>query len=77
MVTILGENAGLHMMVRFHTEIPDVNLMTKAEQVGVGLIAASPLYLGRGPGHEFIFSYAELDESAISSGVARLVTVFS
>jgi len=74
--TILGENAGLHMMVRFHTEIPDAELIAQAEQLGVGLVAASSLYLGDAPGHEFIFSYAELDEGAISSGIAKLATVF-
>jgi GntR family transcriptional regulator/MocR family aminotransferase len=75
--TILGENAGLHMMVRFHTAISDADLMAKAEQVGVGLILASPQYLGDSPGHEFIFSYAELDEGAIAIGIAKIATILS
>lgn len=72
---VLGENAGLHMMVRFHTHIPDEALVAKAEQVGVGLIAASPQYLGNSPGHEFIFSYAELDERAIATSIAKLALI--
>ncbi|MGB3135238.1 MAG: PLP-dependent aminotransferase family protein [Nodosilinea sp.] len=74
-VTILGENAGLHVMVRFHTHISDSDLIAKAAQIGVGLISASPYYLSSSPGHEFIFSYAELDEGAIAAGVQRLATL--
>ena len=74
-ITILGENAGLHVMVRFHTNIPDADLIAKAAQVDVGLISASPQYLGQSPGHEFIFSYTELDEGAIAAGIQRLATL--
>ncbi|WP_017297892.1 PLP-dependent aminotransferase family protein [Nodosilinea nodulosa] len=74
-ITILGENAGLHVMVRFDTTIPDADLIAKAAQVGVGLIAASPQYQGPSPGHEFIFSYTELDKEAIASGIERLAAL--
>jgi GntR family transcriptional regulator/MocR family aminotransferase len=73
--TILGENAGLHMMVRFQTTIPDADLIARAEQVGVGLISAAPQYLGDSPGHEFIFSYTELDEGAIATGMKKLASI--
>ncbi len=73
--TILGENAGLHMMVRFQTTIPDAELIVRAEQVGVGLISAAPQYLGDSPGHEFIFSYTELDEGAIATGMKKLASI--
>lgn len=74
-VTVLGENAGLHVMVRFATEIPDAELIEKAAEVGVGLIAASPQYLGASPGHEFIFSYTELAEDAIALALERLAAL--
>ncbi len=74
-ITILGENAGLHVMVRFHTTISDADLIAKAAQVSVGLISASPQYLGPSPGHEFIFSYTELDEEAIATGIERLAAL--
>ncbi|WP_008313137.1 PLP-dependent aminotransferase family protein [Leptolyngbya sp. PCC 6406] len=73
--TILGENAGLHMMVRFQTTLPDAELMDRAERVGVGLISAAPQYLGNSPGHEFIFSYTELDQAAIAVGIAKLASI--
>ncbi|MBW4462128.1 MAG: PLP-dependent aminotransferase family protein [Nodosilinea sp. WJT8-NPBG4] len=73
--TLLGENAGLHVMVRFATDIPDAELMAKAAEVGIGLISASPQYLGPSPGHEFIFSYTEREEDAIALGLERLAAL--
>ncbi|WOD39823.1 PLP-dependent aminotransferase family protein [Nodosilinea sp. E11] len=75
--TILGDKAGLHMMVRFQTTLPDAELIARAEQVGIGLISAAPQYLGKSPGHEFIFSFTELNEGAIANGIARLATLVS
>ncbi|WP_035985937.1 PLP-dependent aminotransferase family protein [Leptolyngbya sp. KIOST-1] len=72
--TILGDRAGLNMMVRFQTRVPDVELIARTERAGVGLISAAPQYLGKSPGHEFIFSYAELDAEAIATGIALLAT---
>ncbi|MBD1918225.1 MULTISPECIES: PLP-dependent aminotransferase family protein [Cyanophyceae] len=73
--TLLGENAGLHVMVRFAIDIADEELMAKAADVGIGLISASPQYLGPSPGHEFIFSYTELEEDAIALGLERLAAL--
>ena len=71
-ITILGENAGLHLMVRFETDLSDEALVEKAAQVGVGLISAKPQYLSGGPGREFIFSYTELNEEEIQAGIHRI-----
>ncbi|TVQ14657.1 MAG: PLP-dependent aminotransferase family protein [Leptolyngbya sp. DLM2.Bin27] len=73
--TILGDKAGLHMMVRFQTDIPDAELIARAEQAGVGLISAAPQYLGNSPGHEFIFSFTELDADAIATGIEKMSTI--
>jgi GntR family transcriptional regulator/MocR family aminotransferase len=74
--TILGENADLHMMVQFQTKkIPDADLMARVVQVGIGLISAAPQYLGENPGHEFIFSFMELDEGAIATGISKLAAI--
>ncbi|MBE9077872.1 PLP-dependent aminotransferase family protein [Romeria aff. gracilis LEGE 07310] len=71
-VTILGENAGLHLMVRFQTELQDAELIARAAQAGVGLISAQSHYLAGGEGHEFIFSYSELSEEKIQTGIERI-----
>ena len=73
--TILGDKAGLHMMVRFQTKMPDAELIVRAERLGVGLISAAPQYLENSPGHEFIFSFTELDEDAIATGIEKLATI--
>lgn len=75
--TILGDRAGLHMMVRFQTEMPDAALIERAEQAGIGLISAAPQYLGDSPGHEFIFSFTELDEVTIATGIETLASIFA
>ena len=75
--TILGENAGLHLMVRFETAMSDAELIDRAAAVGVGLISAAPQYLGVCPGHEFVFSYAELGEADIVAGIERLAAVLA
>jgi GntR family transcriptional regulator/MocR family aminotransferase len=65
------------MMVRFQSDIPDAELIARAEQVGIGLISATPQYLGESPGHEFIFSFTELDERAIATGIEKLASIFA
>jgi GntR family transcriptional regulator / MocR family aminotransferase len=74
-VTILGEQAGIHIMVRFATQLEDAEIYEKAASVGVGLISARPHYLQGGGEHEFVLGYGELDEGAIVDGVARLANV--
>ena len=53
-VTMPEGNVRLHMMVRFRTDIPNSDMITKAEQVGIALISVNPLYLDNGPSHEFV-----------------------
>ena len=74
-MTILGENAGIHLMVRFHTSLSDQEIVDRALQVGVGLVPAQPYYLSGDQRSEFIFGYAELNESQIQEGIRRLAQV--
>jgi len=74
-VTILGENAGIHLMVRLHTSLSDEEIVHRALQVGVGLVPAQPYYLSGDSSGEFIFGYAELNESQIQEGIRRLAQV--
>lgn len=75
--TILGEKAGLHVMVRLHTALSDEEMIARAANIGVGLISARPHYLSAGGTEEFIFGYAELDESQIQEGISSLAQVLS
>jgi GntR family transcriptional regulator/MocR family aminotransferase len=76
-VTILGENAGLHLMIRLHTHLSERDILNRAAQVGVGLIPASFYYLKSGSRNEFVLGYTELDEPQIQEGVRRLCQALS
>ncbi|MBD2344812.1 MocR-like pyridoxine biosynthesis transcription factor PdxR [Anabaena subtropica] len=76
-VKILGENAGMHLMVKINTNLHDNEIVQRAALAGVGIGAAYPQYLKDSPGSEFIFGYAELNEQQIQLGVKRLSQVIS
>ena len=71
-VTIIGENAGIHVMVKIKTTLPDEVVIDKAAAVGVGLVSAREYYLKRTSQGEFIFGYAQLEEAQIEQGIIRL-----
>jgi GntR family transcriptional regulator / MocR family aminotransferase len=70
--TILGEKAGIHLMVRFHTHLSDEEITQRAAQMGVGMMSAAPHYLKPHPTGEFIFGYGELTEQQLEEGIRRL-----
>jgi GntR family transcriptional regulator / MocR family aminotransferase len=71
-VTILGEKAGIHIMVRFSLNLSGAEIMARSLQAGVGMVPASPCYLVDSGEHEFILGYGELEEAAIVEGIQRL-----
>lgn len=75
-VTILGENAGIHLMVRLHTKLSDEAVIHRAAQVGVGLVSAQPYCLKVKRTGEFLLGYADLDEQQIQEGIHRLAQIF-
>lgn len=74
-VTILGEKAGIHLMVRLHTNLSDEEIIHRAAQVSVGMIPAQPCYLKAHHPGEFIFGYSELSEQQLQEGIRRLAQV--
>lgn len=73
--TILGENAGIHLMVQLHTNLQDQEIVRRAAFVGVGMISAQPHYLKANCTGEFIFGYSELTEQQLQEGICRLAKV--
>jgi GntR family transcriptional regulator / MocR family aminotransferase len=73
--TLLGENAGLHVMVRFHTSLSDAEICQRAAQVGVGLVSAQVHYLNPQRNGEFIFGYGEPSPSQLYEGIRRLAEI--
>ena len=75
-VTILGENAGIHLMVKLNTAWSDKTIVDRAAQVGVGLATAQPYY-HQGSAGAFLFGYSELSEAQIQDGIRRLAQVLA
>jgi GntR family transcriptional regulator/MocR family aminotransferase len=72
---ILGEKAGIHVMVRFKSDLSDEEIIEKAAKVGVSLMSANPYYLTNHPKGEFIFGYGELTETQLTEGIRRLAEI--
>ncbi|MGB7412595.1 MAG: PLP-dependent aminotransferase family protein, partial [Thermosynechococcaceae cyanobacterium] len=71
-VTVMGEQAGIHIMVQLQTSLSDQAVVERAAKVGVGLMSAQSHYLKPRRTGEFIFGYAELSVANIELGIHRL-----
>jgi GntR family transcriptional regulator / MocR family aminotransferase len=74
-LTMLGENAGMHLMARLNTGLNDEEVVRRARQVGVGIVSARVYYLADARKDEFVFGYANLSERKIQEGVRRLASI--
>ncbi len=77
-VTILGENSGMHLMIRVQTGLRDDEVVRCAAAAGVGLTDARIYYAGapgRARAGEFVLGYAPLSERKIQEGVRRLARI--
>jgi GntR family transcriptional regulator/MocR family aminotransferase len=74
-VTILGEKAGIHLMVKLHSHLSDEEIIQRAAKMGVGIISAKPQYLQPQNTGEFIFGYGELTELQLAEGIRRLAQI--
>ena len=75
LVTILGENAGMHLMIRLRGKLGDDEVTRRARLAGVGLVSARLYYLGENRRDEFVLGYAGLSERRIQEGVRRLAKI--
>lgn len=71
-VEVLGDPAGLHLMIRMTTRHTDAEVVARAAAGGIGIISASIYYAGRAPGGEFVLGYGQASEADIIEGVRRL-----
>lgn len=74
-VTIFGDNAGLHIMARIRTLVPDQILVARCMKVGVGLLSTTNCYLENPRRGEFVFGYGNLSPEEIREGVRRLSSI--
>ena len=74
-ITILGENAGMSLMIRLRGKFDDDEIIRRARLAGVGLVSARIYYLEGGRRDEFLLGYAGLSERRIQEGVRRLAKI--
>lgn len=74
-ITILGDAAGIHLMVQLQTDLSDEEIIVRAAQMGVGLTSAASFYLRSSRGGQFLIGYANLEEEKIDEGVCRLARI--
>jgi GntR family transcriptional regulator/MocR family aminotransferase len=74
-VTILGENSGMHLMIRLRSRLDADRLVRRAAEAGVGMNSARIYYTGPGGEDEFVLGYAGLSERKIQEGVKRLAKI--
>jgi GntR family transcriptional regulator / MocR family aminotransferase len=67
-VQVLGDNAGMHVVVRFD----DDGVAARAEANRVQIESSAMYYVGKAPRNEFVFGFSCLGERAIREGVRRL-----
>ncbi|MBW4448637.1 MAG: PLP-dependent aminotransferase family protein [Spirirestis rafaelensis WJT71-NPBG6] len=75
--TILGEKAGIHLMVQLHTQHSDEEIIQRAAKVGIGMMSAAPQYLTPHRTGEFIFGYGELTQQQLVEAIRRLAEIIS
>lgn len=67
--TVLGDNAGMHVLVRF----ADPAVAERAAANKVTLADSALYYLGAAPSSEFVFGFSSMTERTIREAIRRLV----
>jgi GntR family transcriptional regulator / MocR family aminotransferase len=70
-IEVIGDRAGMHLVVRF--PVTDNRAFeARALQAGVALMSTEPHHLHASVPGQYIFGFAEHDESTMEDGIARL-----
>jgi GntR family transcriptional regulator/MocR family aminotransferase len=69
---VLGDSAGMHLVLRLDTGLDDAELLRRAAAEGVGLQSTRQYYLRTPRADEYLLGYASLSEPQIREGVRRL-----
>lgn len=73
-VHVVGEDAGIHLLVHFDTQLSESEIVERAMKLGVGIIPSMHFATHRA-GASFIMNYGALSLDQISEGVKRLAQV--
>ncbi len=71
-VLIRGDNAGLHLLGQFQTQLSDAEIAGRAAKAGIGIVSTADYYCGRPAAGEFLLGYGNLTPDQIEDGIKRL-----
>ena len=71
---MLGEEAGLHFLLRLHTNLEDAQLEAAARERGIRLsfLTQYERQQGRAEAHTLVVSYPGLEEERLEAGLETL-----
>lgn len=73
-VQVVGEDAGIHVLVHFQTKMSEQEVVDRALELGVGILPSMHFATNRS-GASFIMNYGALSSEQINEGVKRLAQV--
>lgn len=73
--TVLGDAAGINVVVRIASDKDDAEIVLQAKAAGIGISSTGHCYLGEAPRGEFQINYAHLNEDAIEQCIERLARI--
>jgi GntR family transcriptional regulator/MocR family aminotransferase len=76
-ISILGDNAGINVLVRIESENSDEEVVARAKALGVGIVSTKNFYVNEGTKGEFLLNYGSLSEEALHMGIERLKRAIS
>ncbi len=79
-ISILGDEAGLHVTARMSTQLTNPQIVERAKARGVGLFSTHDHYdtAENAPaGGEFIFGFGNISQSDIQAAIARITPLFT
>jgi len=74
-VTVMGANAGMHLMVGLPEYLDEADVVERAALAGVGVYPAAQCYHGTSLGPALVLGYAAMPEEMISRGIEKLARV--
>ena len=72
---VLGDAAGINVVVRIPSELSDEELVARAKAAGIGISSTAHFYLGEAPRGEFQINYAHLNEETIDSCIETFAQI--
>ena len=78
-ITVIGENAGLHLVVQVNLPITEQELIYKAKKRGIGLYPISPYYINTNPKQKaaFLMGFTNLKEQDIKDGLMEFYNLLT